>query len=52
MDRTFLFVSGSSRRDGNTESPARKAAAELPADVTQRWPPLGAEPVRQPERMS
>ena len=36
-DRTFLFVLGSSRNDGNTELLARKAAAELPTGVTQRW---------------
>ncbi|MFI8291949.1 flavodoxin family protein [Streptomyces sp. ms191] len=36
-DRSFLFVLGSSRPDGNTEILARAAAAQLPADVPQRW---------------
>ncbi|MET8828722.1 NAD(P)H-dependent oxidoreductase [Streptomyces sp. NPDC004610] len=35
--RRFLFVLGSSRADGNTELLAREAAAQLPADVEQRW---------------
>ncbi|MER6916920.1 NAD(P)H-dependent oxidoreductase [Streptomyces sp. NPDC000594] len=35
--RSFLFVLGSSRADGNTETLARIAAQSLPADVTQRW---------------
>lgn len=33
----FLFVLGSSRAGGNTETLARKAAESLPADVEQRW---------------
>ncbi|MFH9728196.1 flavodoxin family protein [Streptomyces sp. NPDC017254] len=36
-DRSFLFVLGSSRSDGNTEILARAAAEALPADVPQRW---------------
>ncbi|MEV7562512.1 NAD(P)H-dependent oxidoreductase [Streptomyces sp. NPDC089795] len=36
-DRSFLFVLGSSRSDGNTEILARAAAAQLPAGVPQRW---------------
>ncbi|MEU0404555.1 NAD(P)H-dependent oxidoreductase [Streptomyces sp. NPDC006197] len=36
-DRSFLFVLGSSRADGNSEILARAAAAQLPADVPQRW---------------
>ncbi|MEV6332166.1 NAD(P)H-dependent oxidoreductase [Streptomyces sp. NPDC051909] len=36
-DRSFLFVLGSSRADGNSEMLARAAAAHLPADVGQRW---------------
>ncbi|MFB7447379.1 flavodoxin family protein [Streptomyces sp. NPDC056194] len=36
-DRSFLFVLGSSRADGNSETLARAAAAHLPADVPQRW---------------
>ncbi|MFD5327427.1 flavodoxin family protein [Streptomyces sp. NPDC127092] len=35
--RSFLFVLGSSRADGNSEILARAAAAHLPAGVTQRW---------------
>ncbi|WP_327269622.1 NAD(P)H-dependent oxidoreductase [Streptomyces sp. NBC_01218] len=35
--RSFLFVLGSSRRDGNSEALARHAAAALPVSVTQRW---------------
>ncbi|MEU9104484.1 NAD(P)H-dependent oxidoreductase [Streptomyces xanthophaeus] len=36
-DRSFLFVLGSSRPEGNTEMLARAAAEQLPADVPQRW---------------
>ncbi|MEU4064290.1 NAD(P)H-dependent oxidoreductase [Streptomyces wedmorensis] len=36
-DRSFLFVLGSSRADGNSELLARAAAAHLPPDVPQRW---------------
>ncbi|MEX0170455.1 NAD(P)H-dependent oxidoreductase [Streptomyces sp. LMG1-1-1.1] len=36
-DRSFLFVLGSSRADGNSELLARAAAAHLPSDVPQRW---------------
>ncbi|MEU9864440.1 NAD(P)H-dependent oxidoreductase [Streptomyces sp. NPDC047971] len=36
-DRSFLFVLGSSRPDGNSELLARAAAARLPADVPRRW---------------
>ncbi|MFF8413641.1 flavodoxin family protein [Streptomyces omiyaensis] len=36
-DRSFLFVLGSSRSDGNSEILAREAAAHLPAGVRQRW---------------
>ncbi|MFB7936494.1 flavodoxin family protein [Streptomyces sp. NPDC056049] len=36
-DRSFLFVLGSSRADGNSELLAREAAAHLPAGVRQRW---------------
>ncbi|MFD0372771.1 NAD(P)H-dependent oxidoreductase [Streptomyces sp. NPDC059071] len=35
--RSFLFVLGSSRPDGNSEMLARAAAAHLPAGATQRW---------------
>lgn len=37
MDRTFLFLLGSGRRNGNTEILARKAAENLPASVEQQW---------------
>jgi multimeric flavodoxin WrbA len=33
----FLFLLGSSRRDGNTERLARLAAQQLPTGVEQRW---------------
>lgn len=36
-DRSFLFVLGSARSDGNTEILARAAAEQLPPDVAQRW---------------
>ncbi|MFI7357805.1 flavodoxin family protein [Streptomyces avidinii] len=36
-DRSFLFVLGSSRSDGNTEILAREAAEQLPAGVRQHW---------------
>lgn len=35
--RSFLFLLGSARPDGNTEALARRAAARLPSDVEQRW---------------
>ncbi|MEC3978108.1 flavodoxin family protein [Amycolatopsis sp. H20-H5] len=35
--RSFLFLLGSSRVDGNTETLARQAATELPQSTTQRW---------------
>ncbi|WP_018681957.1 flavodoxin family protein [Actinokineospora enzanensis] len=41
----FLFVLGSSRRDGNTEQLARHAARRLPADVEQQWLWLGDHPL-------
>ena len=37
MTRSFLFVLGSARPEGNTEILARKAAEQLPPDVEQRW---------------
>ncbi|MYW68190.1 flavodoxin family protein [Streptomyces sp. SID8379] len=43
--RDFLFVLGSSRPDGNTEILARKAAEQLPPDVTQRWIDLSKTPL-------
>lgn len=41
----FLFVLGSSRRDGNTEQLSRHAARALPADAAQRWLWLGDVPL-------
>ncbi|MFD5038798.1 flavodoxin family protein [Streptomyces sp. NPDC058378] len=35
--RNFLFLLGSSRTGGNTETLARLAAEQLPADTEQRW---------------
>lgn len=35
--RSFLFVLGSTRQDGNSEALARHAAQSLPASVAQRW---------------
>ncbi|MFI2778091.1 flavodoxin family protein [Streptomyces sp. ALB3] len=35
--RTFLFLLGSSRADGNTGTLARLAAEQLPAGTEQRW---------------
>ncbi|MFE9725604.1 flavodoxin family protein [Streptomyces sp. NPDC005794] len=35
--RTFLFLLGSSRADGNTETLARLAAEQLPPGTEQRW---------------
>ncbi|MEU9304531.1 NAD(P)H-dependent oxidoreductase [Streptomyces sp. NPDC048269] len=44
-DRSFLFVLGSSRPDGNTEILARAAAEQLSAGVTQRWVDLAGLPL-------
>ncbi|MFP3992671.1 NAD(P)H-dependent oxidoreductase [Streptomyces sp. E11-3] len=44
-DRSFLFVLGSSRPDGNTEALARTAAEQLPPDVPQRWVDLAQLPL-------
>ncbi|MEU9296926.1 NAD(P)H-dependent oxidoreductase [Streptomyces sp. NPDC048266] len=44
-DRSFLFVLGSSRSDGNTEILARAAAAQLPAEIPQRWVDLNRLPL-------
>ncbi|MEV4391661.1 NAD(P)H-dependent oxidoreductase [Nonomuraea sp. NPDC049607] len=43
--RSFLFLLGSSRRDGNTETLARHAAATLAPDVRQRWLRLDDHPL-------
>ncbi|MFE1901086.1 flavodoxin family protein [Streptomyces yangpuensis] len=44
-DRSFLFVLGSSRPDGNTEILARAAAEQLPAGIQQRWVDLAKDPL-------
>ncbi|MFD6414768.1 flavodoxin family protein [Streptomyces sp. NPDC060194] len=43
--RSYLFLVGSSRADGNSERLAREAAARLPADAPQRWLRLGELPL-------
>ncbi|MEU6608089.1 NAD(P)H-dependent oxidoreductase [Streptomyces shenzhenensis] len=45
MTRRFLFVLGSTRLDGNTELLARRAAAQLSADVAQEWIRLIDDPL-------
>jgi multimeric flavodoxin WrbA len=37
MARSFLFLLGSARTDGNTQLLARAAAEQLPGDTDQRW---------------
>lgn len=43
--RSFLFLLGSTRRDGNTELLARRAAEQLPTGVRQRWLRLSELPL-------
>jgi multimeric flavodoxin WrbA len=43
--RSFLFLLGSTRRDGNTELLARRAAEQLPTGVRQRWLHLSELPL-------
>jgi multimeric flavodoxin WrbA len=43
--RSYLFLSASSRLDGNTELLARHAAAALPAGTPQRWIRLADVPL-------
>ncbi|WP_329434273.1 NAD(P)H-dependent oxidoreductase [Streptomyces sp. NBC_01280] len=45
MSRTFLFLLGSSRGEGNTEILARTAAEQLSPEVGQRWIDLAAHPL-------
>lgn len=45
MSRSFLFVLGSGRPDGNTELLAREAAEQLPAAYEQRWLDLTEHPL-------
>ncbi|MGI5251860.1 flavodoxin family protein [Actinacidiphila glaucinigra] len=40
-ERSFLFLVGSSRADGNTETLARRAAEQLPPTTDRRWLRLG-----------
>lgn len=47
MARSFLFLLGSARADGNTEILARAAAEQLPAGTEQRW--LHLAQLRLPE---
>ncbi|RKE16893.1 flavodoxin family protein [Streptomyces sp. TLI_171] len=44
-DRSFLFLLGSSRADGNAEALAREAARHLPAGTAQRWLSLADHPL-------
>ncbi|MGW7461620.1 flavodoxin family protein [Streptomyces sp. NPDC054797] len=44
-DRSFLFVLGSARPDGNTEILARAAAEQLPPGISQRWVDLTQLPL-------
>ncbi|MGW7452157.1 flavodoxin family protein [Streptomyces sp. NPDC054787] len=44
-DRSFLFVLGSARPDGNTEILARAAAEQLPPGIPQRWVDLTRLPL-------
>lgn len=37
MNRSFLFLLGSARRDGNTELLCRHAARSLPDSISQTW---------------
>ncbi|WP_448316795.1 flavodoxin family protein [Streptomyces sp. CO7] len=45
MDRSFLFLLGSARQGGNTETLARAAAEQLPDGVEQRWLDLSRLPL-------
>ncbi len=44
-NRRFLFLLASSRRDGNAESLARRAASALPGNIAQCWLRLAALPL-------
>ena len=45
QNRRFLFLVASARRDGNTETLARRAAENLPANATQQWIHLDETPL-------
>lgn len=45
MKRRFLFLVASARREGNTETLARMAAANLPESVEQQWVHLDELPL-------
>jgi hypothetical protein len=44
-DRSFLFLLGSTRADGNTETPAQHAARGLPPGAGQQWLRLSELPL-------
>ncbi len=45
MDRSFLFILGSARPNGNTELLARLAAKSLPSNSEQKWLSLLHDPL-------
>ncbi|MEU3356214.1 NAD(P)H-dependent oxidoreductase [Streptomyces sp. NPDC037389] len=45
VKRSFLFLLGSGREGGNTETLARRAAAQLPSGVRQTWLRLSDHPL-------
>ena len=45
MQRSYLFILGSARPNGNTELLARLAARSLPEDANQRWLSLLHDPL-------
>lgn len=45
MERSFVFILGSARPNGNTELLARLAAKSLPLDAQQRWLSLLHDPL-------
>lgn len=45
--RRFLFLVASARREGNTETLARRAAAALPSNVEQQWIHLDEFPLER-----
>lgn len=49
MNRKFLFLVASARREGNTEALARIAASTLPESVTQQWIHLDELPLERLE---
>src|SRR5690242_3664785 len=47
MNRRFLFLVASARREGNTETLARIAASSLPSDIEQQWIHLDEFPLER-----